>query len=427
MNNNTTTDFDDDYNYSQKISSALKNIKERCDAVKITYVDSSDPETNEVDFKFSLPCGRMNREVAIYDIDDLESLEEVNFEEYNFVGNYAAIVSYKHGTLEALISTPNTMFGSRVKFRRILLNENPHSSSQTRSSERIIKIPDEHNPIAISLKRSSSAAKVLCQVGDPADLSILIKNISIGNQEKALEILRDISNTLFFSLDAQWGLHMSLIRQGARKKREPLKGDFVDLQFSSRKYDKAPMDLYWYARSASNMPLLQFLAYYQVVEYYYSTFFNFDISRRVRAIMKNPNFRIDSDTEIAKIISTVKLKGGGGGTEREQLKATLRECIDEEAFSKFVESSKERAEFFLVKNKGITSCTINLKNRNTDLHVQLAERIYDIRCKIVHTKGDENDGDVELLLPYSAEAEKLDEDIHLMRFVAQQVIIYTSK
>lgn len=31
-------------------------------------------------------------------------------------------------------------------------------------------------------------------------------------------------------------------------------------------YDAEAMEFYWYAKSADNMPLLQFLAYYQVIE-----------------------------------------------------------------------------------------------------------------------------------------------------------------
>jgi hypothetical protein len=70
---------------------------------------------------------------------------------------------------------------------------------------------------------------------------------------------------------------------------------------------------------------------------------------------------------------------------------------------------------------------LNTQNKAHDICSQVADRIYDIRCKIVHTKGDEKDGDIELLLPYSKEAEKLGHDIDLVRFVAQKVLVYVSK
>ena len=40
----------------------------------------------------------------------------------------------------------------------------------------------------------------------------------------------------------------------------------------------------------------------------------------------------------------------------------------------------------------------------------------------MHTKTGSND-DVELLLPFSKEAQQLDEDIALMEFIAQNVLI----
>jgi hypothetical protein len=43
--------------------------------------------------------------------------------------------------------------------------------------------------------------------------------------------------------------------------------------------------------------------------------------------------------------------------------------------------------------------------------------------KIVRTKNDSRDGDVELLLPFSAEAEQLSFDIELMKYLAQAVLI----
>lgn len=56
----------------------------------------------------------------------------------------------------------------------------------------------------------------------------------------------------------------------------------------------------------------------------------------------------------------------------------------------------------------------------------MAERIYDIRCKIVHTKAGGSEGGVELLLPFSKEAELLYLDIELIQYVAQQTLISAS-
>lgn len=58
----------------------------------------------------------------------------------------------------------------------------------------------------------------------------------------------------------------------------------------------------------------------------------------------------------------------------------------------------------------------------------IAERIYDIRCKIVHTKdvAESRDQTGNLLLPFSKEAEGLTFDIELIQYVARQVLIASS-
>ena len=201
----------------------------------------------------------------------------------------------------------------------------------------------------------------------------------------------------------------------------------VDLEYPKNDYDKSPMALYWYARSAEGMPLLQYLAFYQVIEYHYPAYFNAELGRRIRAIIKQPTFRVDRDLDLAKIVATMKSKGQTAAGEREQLKATLKECLTTDDVEEFISADTDRAPFFSSKAKGIASSLLNPQNRQVDLSMQVAERIYEIRCKIVHTKAEHDDGEFELLLPYSAEAERLGHDIDLVRFVAQKVLVTSSR
>ena len=116
-------------------------------------------------------------------------------------------------------------------------------------------------------------------------------------------------------------------------------------------------------------------------------------------------------------------KSGAFGDERSQLRATLLECVDPDSLRAFFQEVPDRKEYYLAKTKNSTFHKIPLANPTADLRGDVAERMYDIRCKIVHTKNDSRDGDVELLLPFSAEAEQLSFDIELMKYLAQSVLI----
>jgi hypothetical protein len=171
------------------------------------------------------------------------------------------------------------------------------------------------------------------------------------------------------------------------------------------------------------MPLLQFLAFYQVLEFYFPIYSQAEAQRKLRTILKDPTFRGDRDADIGKLLSSIQItRSGAYGDERSQLKATLFECVDSDTLRDFLESDLSRKEFYATKGKGLFH-RLPLANPSADLRGDVAERMYDIRCKIVHTKNDLRDGEVELLLPFSKEAEQLSFDIELAQYLAQRVLI----
>lgn len=175
------------------------------------------------------------------------------------------------------------------------------------------------------------------------------------------------------------------------------------------------------------MPLLQFLAYYQVIEYYFPTYSQADARRKIRAVLKDPAFRGDRDADLGRLLSAIHVsRSGAFGDERSQLRSTLLECIDAEAIRQFITADAARADFLSSKAKGLCDQKIAVANPTADLRGDVAERIYEIRCKIVHTKTDAKNSEFELLLPFSKEAEQLTHDIDLVQFVAQQILIAAS-
>ena len=236
-----------------------------------------------------------------------------------------------------------------------------------------------------------------------------------------------MSGSIFFQIDLLSDVPLALERErrrslGARRARKKI--DLAtDLEYPKTEFDEAPLSLYSYARSASGMPLLQFLAFYQVVEFYFPIYSRAEAQRRLKAILKDPTFRGDRDVDIGRLLSSIQVsRSGAYGDERSQLRAALAECIDSDSIRDFFESDPDRKDFYLAKGKA-SYHKIPLANPTADLRGDVADRLYDIRCKIVHTKNDSHGGDVELLLPFSKEAEQLSYDIELAQYLAQRVLI----
>jgi hypothetical protein len=200
----------------------------------------------------------------------------------------------------------------------------------------------------------------------------------------------------------------------------------LDLEFPKVEFDEAPISLYWSAQSALGMPRIQFLEYYQVIEYYYPTYSREEARRRIRTILKDPTFRSDKDADIGKVLSVLSGTGRGFGDERSQLRATLNACLDPVDLRNFLTEDEERIQFFSTKQKGLTDHKIPLADKNADLRTPVADLIYDIRCKIVHTKGESPEGEFELLLPFSKEVELLLYDIDLIHYLARNVLVAAS-
>ncbi|MDF2051151.1 hypothetical protein [Arthrobacter sp. Cr_A7] len=180
------------------------------------------------------------------------------------------------------------------------------------------------------------------------------------------------------------------------------------------------MSLSRYATSATGMNLLAFLAYYQVLEFFFARYSELEAIRKARTNLRNPLFNIEDDGQLGRLL----MLGGGakGRSERDQLKATLRSCLEVDEIDTFVLHHPERAAHLKNKKKIVDVSIINVENRGVDLIDQVAYRIYEIRCRVVHAK-DGGGHDSKLLMPYSPEVKELSHDVDLVRFCAQRALI----
>ena len=137
----------------------------------------------------------------------------------------------------------------------------------------------------------------------------------------------------------------------------------------------------------------------------------------------HPSFNIDKDKDLNRILAVLESTSPSITDERSQLYATLEECVDSSDLIDFF-SPKKTHEFFLKKNKEITEVIIPLNDKKADIIKSVASRVYDIRCRIVHTK--DLSGSTKPLLPNSPGAENLNDDIKLLEFLAIKVIIAAS-
>jgi hypothetical protein len=100
--------------------------------------------------------------------------------------------------------------------------------------------------------------------------------------------------------------------------------------------------------------------------------------------------------------------------------------VSPDALRTFLEQNPERQEFFAAKRQALGVARLLVQGGDQDLRNEVAERIYQIRNKIVHTKHGVGTDELDLLLPFSEEADSLGFDIQLVQFIARQVLVVAS-
>lgn len=420
-----------------------EQLTARCDAHKIEWSENTGAGGHHY-LQIALPSRREKRPIRIFTVSHAKDFLSIPFERLRFLSGYWAVCSYDEGTIEAeteiLWQGASGFFDQ--DFQESILRTYQRNfwelASEESSGQQAEYFSCSQDSIQISLGpperikalRNSSAALWGTGLQDQNKRGITLKigGLKIEHHDATIEVLERIANSFFFQIDVALDLPLVLKRQPRNLKKQIAaireKKPF-ELKFPSFEYDDAPMQLYWYAKKADGMPLLQFLAYYQVIEFYFPVYSEAVALEKIRTILKNPMFRPDSNADMRKILTALQSHlGKGFGGEKTQLSETIQACIDNDVLKEYLMDEERSAHFFSKRKK---FKNIPLLDTTADLRKSVADRIYQIRCRIVHSKGESGEIENEPILPFSEEADLLDHDIALVQFIAREVLIKGSK
>lgn len=392
--------------------------------------------------------------LAVMHVDFVDELRAVNFAKTYAIGPYEALLRVDADSVEAsiqadtnrgaeflvrLADAPDGLDDGAREARASILPEYQSSRSPSPQHElhKSIRLESTGGSIALDISRPTAELALLAIGTDLAPWKACLKfrGLPTGMESKdATVLLESISSALFFELDLKHGIGLRLARHRdpswsltARSRRDPLSID-APLRVPTKKYSNDAISLYTYGRSASDMPLLQFLAYYQCVEHFLPQYWNQELVGRVRRALNDPRFDSDESAHIGKILQIASSAGRSGAPERDQLRATIENCTDSSELEEFLQEN-DAVRDALTDKHGVGGLRpLALKDKNHSLTSQVATRIYDLRCRIVHSKdASETSLDSRVLLPFSTDADRLDADIALVKFVTQKAIIASGR
>lgn len=411
-------------------------VARRCKAagLKFTDEDSGFPTIH-------FPRGRGSYPVALDSEEHAAWILGEPFEYYRLLEGYGASWSSEQQVIECSlvrgeILSPLDKDYEEGGVRETLnaLGMNLDRTTPLNAGHRIIL--STQGDISVSIGPRTDIQAILEGVIPPAHLTqyltLQIMGPKARTHDEAVELLDRVGNAVLFQVDLSRHLFLRLERDW-----EPLKfprvfpkhTEVAPLPPVRFEYDSGAMSLYWHGKSASSLPLLQFLAFYQVLEFYFPTYSQMEAQRVLRNSLKDPSFDVSRDADIARLLQVIKTNSRAGtfGSEVSQLEATIKHCLSAEGLRSFlIKEDESRYRFYTSEDsKKIVRKKIPVREESADHRSSVVERIYAIRNRIVHTKSGFEDQ--EPLFPFDPETKLLRHDIDLVRFLAQKVLIASSR
>lgn len=381
-----------------------------------------------------LPNGRLTRQVTVFP-RDVEDFIGIEFENYTVLGDYVAAVDTTSGRIEALVVGPRNAGSvntgrifSLLPGVEVVTEGDPELHKEAfedggdprQVSAQNWRLAVEQSGVSIEISPASAAFEILLERG----VTIKVDGTKTSSHDEALEVLERYAAAMLFDLDVVYGVHILLAKRRRQNRRRRLERPNHPPKFPRNRYAGQALELYQYGRSAAGLPLLEYLAYYQSLEYFFPFFSKEQTVHSVRSQLLHPGFDPLDDAALNRLINLAAPAAKTGMAEREQLRATIRACMTETDVSDFVESLPEYSEHFCSRKQKIKGVgTFHLSGNQIDIRDQAADRIYAIRCRIVHSKQDGGGNSQDVLLPSSAETESLLADVELIRLVAQRALI----
>ncbi|HIF5676308.1 TPA: hypothetical protein ACX3DF_003021 [Vibrio parahaemolyticus] len=410
---------------------SIQSIISICDENKIKYEHHSERGFLTV----QIPKARGFSDVLVTEeLANLAVERDIDFLSYKLIEGYEAIWSPKHDSIECEIELPHRGFPFERLFRQ---NQQAKDEGKLFIDTHIDNVKVELSEVTnefnfIDLYKDTGRPRGMIRA-DRFDrrksfsTSLKVTGLNVTSHDQALNIIKTMFSSICFQIDCKTDLPVMLATERSFSRISREKNTLEELQLTTvtQKYDSEALSLYWYAQSALGMPLLQYLALYQVVEFYYPIYSELAAQKKVANALKDPCFNHHSEKDVAKIFNIVKASTSTR-SELSQLESTLKECVDASELRDWLKLDTKREEYFRSKNAvKLSEYKINSAADEDELLRQTWQRFYNIRCRIVHTKGAESELDV--LHPQSREVKYLSHDIELANFIAHKVLISSSK
>jgi hypothetical protein len=391
--------------------------------------------------RVDVPAGATTRQILLFD-RDVDRFCRLPLEHLRLSGEYNALMHSDSGLIEVALEYTHSISGRESdQYMRVwdisgakqssegsLALQVKESSLYDCPSGWMLSVEDEQGT-QIQISPVSQAWADF--FGDfslgPVSVTLKVRHAAGAKGPRVDDLLDGVVHDFLFELDYKYAVDLRLERRpGARSAKVKRDLSTSEVHYPGLSYSKEALALFTYGAGAAGFPLLQFLSYYQVLEYFFPIFSTEQVISRVRNHLKDPTWDPFNDRQLTRLIALTAPAHRGNLSERQQLQLTIERCMSVDQLREFLQSDDMLRSHFERKQQVISGVK-RLDTSATDLAEHVAGRIYDLRCRIVHTKDSRGVDELELLLPTGPETRALGPEIELVRRIAQAALVHAGK
>jgi hypothetical protein len=277
---------------------------------------------------------------------------------------------------------------------------------------------------------------VLLSVGPPSPLgelaltrtrhSLQIQNLDFDAQTPD-DAFEPLGEAFLLDLDLKHRLQFSFTSvdvarrpTGRARQRTP-----AELAFPKSRFPHEAVALFRAGQERRTSPIIRYWSYYQVLEYFFPRYSLENARTVARQALVDPRFDPHADSDVARLVELLSARlGHGRRSESQDLETTVMATVEEESLQQFIEHAG-LTEILRDKESPVSSRTVR-PGGSEDVRRLVADRVYDVRCRIVHAKSD-GGGRAGGLLPGTEDEEWVRRELDLVQFLAERALVASAE
>lgn len=368
--------------------------------------------------------GNSDLKLVLNEEKDIEEFKKMPLNEIFIFNDYLA--SFHNNIVEVILS--------EVSFKSIIYEDRIQKSpieiklNYKKSDLKInIHYTEDITPLRYIARHIRGSQRYRFKKG----VILTIENLSNVTLDKLESEVKLILNSILFDIEHNFNLsyetvNINSIQRKVRRKPKPrYEIPSSTLELSYKKYIPELIDYFHTGEKVDYLPF-KFVCYFHIIEYFQDKSAFFIVREKLKQIMQKPDFSLNINNYASQALNLIKLESEKHQTDKIKIQRVFKQFIDIVELREFLED----VDLFDYFSKDCTmefSKPLILPALDFSSEIKFIEtltnRIYSIRCSIVHSNPDFDDKKAVPFLATFDNLDKLRNEIELIMEVAKTIIL----